>query len=186
MDGLRISVQWRTAVATDNGEAYNYPDKFTSFFRERYSVPVVYRWRVMRKEGGQSEPIYIGESDELPRRIQRVRTPSTLAKDSDTNKRLHEIFKKYLSEGQSIVIDWADVDPFEIDGIRLGREDLGDRFKRRAIENILLVLAQNSRGLELLNMTIDPIDRAMQKLKKLKPHEIREVIQLYGLDGPQK
>ena len=68
----------------------------------------------MRKEGEQKEPIYIGEAEELPKRIQRVRTPSNKAKDSNTNKRLHQIFQKYLTEGRIIVIDVADIDPFEV------------------------------------------------------------------------
>lgn len=139
----------------------------------------------MRKEGEQKEPIYIGEAEELPRRIQRVRTPSKKAKDSDTNKRLHQIFQRYLTEGRVIVIDLADIDPFEVNGVRFGRDDLGDRFKRRAIENILLALAQKSDGFEVLNAVVDPLDKAERALKMLKPHEMREIIRHYGLDKPK-
>jgi hypothetical protein len=186
MSGIDLNVQWRSAVVRENGEAYNFPNKFTLYFRERYSVPVIYRWRVMRKEGGEKEPIYIGEAEELPRRMQRIRTPSKKARASDTNKRLHDIFQKYLSAAREIVIDLADVKPFEIGGVRFGRNDLADRFKRRALENILLAQAQKSEGFEVLNAIVDPIDKAAQILKKLKPHQIREVIKLYGLAQQKK
>ncbi len=175
-------MQWRTAVVRENGEPYNYPDKFTRYFRQKYSVPVVYRWRVLKNQPGDKEPIYIGEAEELPRRIQRVRTPSKTAKETDTNKRLHQIFHEFLSQGRKIVIDVGDVEPFEVNGVRFGRDMMGDRFKRRAVENILLALAQESKEFELLNAVVDPVEEAREKLLKLPPHQLRELMKLCGLD----
>ncbi len=183
--GLTIFVQWRTALVRENGEAYYFPDKLTRFFRDTYSVPVVYRWRVMRGQPGDKELIYIGEAEELSRRIQRVRTPSMKVKDSDTNKRLHQIFHRYLSGNRKIVIDIADIEPFELNGIRFDSHGDGDRFKRRALENLFLVIAQQSKEFELLNMVVDPLDKAERALRMLKPHEIREIIRHYGLDKPE-
>jgi hypothetical protein len=73
-------------VVRENGDAYNFPDKFSSYFRGKCSAPTVYRWRVLKNQPGDKEPICIGEAEELPRRIQRVRTSSKSAKDTDTNK----------------------------------------------------------------------------------------------------
>jgi hypothetical protein len=177
---LTISIQWRTAIVRENGEPYYFPQKCTKYFCETYSVPVIYRWRVMSSDGGK-EAIYIGEAEELPRRIQRVRTPSMKAKDSNTNKRLHQIFQQHLSGNRNIVIEIADVEPFEINGIRFDHHGLGDQFKRRALENLLITVAVQSGQFELLNMVVDPIDKAERALRKLKPHELREVLRHYGL-----
>jgi len=185
VSGLNISFQWRSAVGQENGDAYNFPDKFTGFFRKKYSVPVVYRWRVLKNQPGDKEPIYIGEAEELPRRIQRVRTPSKTARDTDTNKRLHQIFQQFLSLGRKIVIDVGDVDPFELNGVRFGGDTMGDRFKRRALENILLALAQKSGEFELLNVVVDPVEEVREKLSRLPPHELRSLMKLYGLDKPK-
>ncbi len=182
MSGFDVSVQWRTAIARENGDAYCFPDKFTTYFRATYAIPAVYRWRVMRTSGEPKEPIYIGEAEDLVQRIQRVRTPSKKAKEGDTNRRLNKLFHEYLAAGKKIVVDIADIEPFEVNGVRFDRHGLGDRFKRRALENVLLVILQESMGFELLNMVVDPIDKAERALKMLKPHQIREVIRHYGLE----
>lgn len=57
---LTISVQWRTAVVRENGEAYNFPEKCTRYFHDTYSVPVIYRWRVMCGQPEDKEIIYRG------------------------------------------------------------------------------------------------------------------------------
>jgi hypothetical protein len=184
MTGLGISFQWRTAVVQEGGDAYYFPDKFTSYFREKYSTPVIYRWRVLKNQPGEKECVYIGEAEELPRRIQRVRTPSKTAKDTDTNKRLHQIFHDLLSQGRKIVIDVGDIDPFEVNGVRFGRQAIDDRFKRRALENIVLALAQESGEFQLLNVVVDPVEETRQKLLKLPPHKLRELMKIYGLEEP--
>ena len=149
MSNLDIAVQWRTALVRENGEAYYFPDKFTSYFRETYAVSGVYRWRVMRISGEPKEPIYLGEAEDVLRRIQRVLTPHRTAKAPNTNGRLHKIFREHLASGRKIVLDIADIEPFELNGVRFDKNGFGDRFKRRALENILLVIAQQSRGFDL-------------------------------------
>ena len=69
MSGFNISVQWGTAATKENGAPYYFPDKFTRYFRETYAVPALYRWRVMRRQPGEKEKIYIGEAEELARRV---------------------------------------------------------------------------------------------------------------------
>ena len=182
---LNISFQWRSAVVQGNGEAYNFPGKFTRFFRARYCVPAVYRWRVLKNQPEEKEAIYIGEAEQLTRRIQRVLTPSKTAKDTNTNKRLHQIFQAFLSKDRKIVIDVADLDPFEVNGVRFGTDTMGDTFKRRAIENVLLALAQGSGEFELLNVVVDSAEEVRQKLSRLPPHELRKLIKLHGFDKPK-
>jgi hypothetical protein len=179
MNELNISFEWRTTLVQENGAPYFFPDKFTRFFRKKYSVSGVYRWRVLKNQPGEKEPIYIGEAEQLPRRIQRVCTPSKTAKDTDTNKRLHTIFHKYLSEGRKIAFDVADVEPFEISGVRFGGDTMHDPFKRLAVENILLALAQKSGEFELLNVFVDRVADAVEKLSKLPPNELKKLLKLF-------
>ena len=184
MSGFDISVQWRTTLVAENGDAYYFPDKFTSYFREFCAISAVYRWRVMRISGEPKEPIYIGEAEDLVYRIQRVLTPHRNSKRGNTNERLNKIFHEYLAAGKKIVLDIADIEPFELNGVRFDKHGLGDRFKRRAVEHLLLAIAQESRGFELLNMVVDPLDKVERMFKKLKPHERREILKRYGSDSP--
>jgi hypothetical protein len=167
--GITFNVQWRTVVTEENGQAYTFPRKFTRFLRDKYGLPAVYRWRVLRVPDGQpKEPIYIGEGDNLVSRIQRVLTPPKSGKATNTNRRLHDLFVKYAEEKRTIVVDVADMQEFELNGIRFGNETLTDRFKRRALENILLVLAQQEEAKwELLNVVFDPVEQAIMKAAKL-------------------
>jgi len=183
MSGHAIFYQWRSALARE-GEPYQFRDAFTGFFRDKYSVPGVYRWRVMRTSTNTKEPIYIGEAEDVVRRIQRVRTPSRKAKEVDTNKRLNALFHSYLSAGNIIFLEIVDVESFELNGVRFGRDTMGDRFKRRMTENLLLAIEQKSGAYELLNITIDPVQKARKALEKLPPGEVRKLIRQYGLDKP--
>jgi hypothetical protein len=179
---LTIFFNWATVLVQENGEPYYFPGRFTPHFRRTYAVPAVYRWRVLKRQPGEKETIYIGEAEELARRIQRVLTPSATAKDSDTNKRLHQFFRNCLLN-QKIVIDVLRVEPFEINGVRLDQQSVGDRFKRRALENLALIFAQASGEFELLNIFIDPLDKARELLlRNLKPHQVREAVKRFGLD----
>lgn len=166
--GITFNVQWRTVVTEENGQAYIFPQKFTHYLRDKYAIPAVYRWRVLSVPGEPREPIYIGEGDNLVRRIQRVLTPPKSGKNTNTNRRLHDLFAKYAAGKRTIVVDVADVQTFELNGIRFGNETLADRFKRRALENILLVLAQQEETkCELLNVVFDPVEQAILKAAKL-------------------
>lgn len=185
MSGLNISVVWRTAVGQESSDwGYYFPDKISPRFKARYAIPAVYRWRVVRDQtrwpNDLVEKIYIGEAEELTRRMQWVLTPFSAATATDTSRRLNEIFSKLAAAGRKIVIDVADVDPFAINGIRFDKRDLGDRFKRRMLEAFLLVEAQTLPNFELLNATIDPLDRDRDALNRLTPHQVRETVKRYS------
>lgn len=180
MGGLNISVQWRSAVTQENGQAWCFPNKFTPYFKERYSIPAVYRWRIDKRQPGEKERIYIGEGEELTRRILWVLKPHSSSKASDTNRRLNEIFHQCALEKRAVWIDVADIDPFEINGVRFDQRDLGDRFKRRMLENLLLAIAGADKNCELLNNVVEPLDRDRELLiRRLSPRQVRETKQRY-------
>lgn len=179
---LSVLVQWRTAIVVEAGPDKCFPRKFTRDFNQKYAVPGVYRWRVLRIPGEVKEPVYIGEAEDIANRIQRVLTPPRKTLKRNTNGRLNTILSKHVAAGRTVALDIADVDPFEINDIRFGREAMGDRFKRRMIENLMLVLAQKSEQFELLNMVVEPLERVDRFIRSLKPHEKREIIRRYSHD----
>ena len=175
-------MQWSTALFRESGEPYYFPNKFTPYFRHTYALPAIYRWRVMRRQPGEKEIIYIGEAEDLTRRIQRVLTPSGTANDTDTNKRLHQIFRKCLAENQTVVIDIAKVEPFEINSVRFDQQGIADCFKRRALENLLLVFELARGEVQLLNIVVDHLAKAREALLKIcKPHEVEALFRHFGL-----
>jgi len=160
MNSLNITYQWRPAVLVETGEGeYVFPEMFTCYFRQKYSVPGVCRWRVLKGQPGEKEAIYIGEAHDLARRVERVERPSKTAKGSNTYKRLNQLLQKYLAEDRTIVVDVADVDPFEVNGVKFGGDTFGDSFKRRAVEGILLALEEKSGEFEVLNAVVDLVDK---------------------------
>lgn len=167
--GINLHVVWRSVVTQENGQAYIFRQKFTSYMRTNYAVAAVYRWKVLRElNGDPKQPIYIGQGEDLIRRMQRVRTPPKQGKKVSTNRRLHDLFQTYVAQGRKIVIEVADVEPFEVNGIPFGRGTLHDPFKRLAVENMLLVIAQKAEAeWELLNFIVDPIEKATLEVAKL-------------------
>jgi hypothetical protein len=74
----------------------------------------------------------------------------------------------------------ADIQPFEINCIRFDRRDLGDRFKRRMLENLLVAIAQADLNCELLNSVVEPLDRQRELLiRRLSPRQLRETKERY-------
>jgi len=177
---FKVVIQWKTAIESEGNTPYCFPHKFTNYLRENYAIPAIYQWRVLRQEGEPREVVYIGEAEDVIYRIQRVLTPSRQAKENNTNRRLNEIFTKHLAAGRTIVLDIADIEPFEISGVRFGRDMMRDRFKRRMLENMILVIAQESNKFDQLNMVVDPLDKVELLFKRLKPHERREIINRYS------
>jgi hypothetical protein len=185
-DGVTVHVKWRSVMTEENGhQAYNFPQKFTRYMRTKYAIPAVYRWKVLRAlNGDPKQPIYIGQGEDLIQRMQRVLTPARQAKKVSTNRRLHDLFQTYVAQGRSIVIEVVDVEPFELNGIPFGRGTVHDPFKRLALENILLVIAQRAEAeWELLNMVIDPIEKAtleVAKLMKRHPDVVRAALKRFS------
>jgi hypothetical protein len=180
LENINIDIQWRTAVVEENGNAYNFPKPFPFYFCEKYAISAVYRWRVLREAGEPKEEIYIGEAEDLVQRIQRVRTPAKTGKTGNTNERLNKIFGERLSAGRIIVLEVADIQPFTVNGIRFDESAASDRFKRRALENLLLVIAQKNEQFTLLNTIVDPLSHAERLIRKLKPHQVRELLRKYA------
>jgi len=159
----------------ENGAGYSYPGRFSAFFRDRYSTPAVYRWRIHPGENGKKERVYIGQAEDLVTQIQRVLTPPRTGKGGQTNRRLKKLFDAAVSTGRLVFLDIADFEKFELNGVEFSNRDLTDSFKRLTLENLLLCIAQ-AEGHPLLNSAVERADEARARLAKLKPRELRQLL----------
>lgn len=134
----------------------------------------------MQNEGDVTEPVYIGQAEDLVRRIQRVLTPPRATKNGNTNQRLNKIFSDFVRNGRRVVLDYADIDPFEVNGVRFGRDTLSDSFKRCALENVILALEAPNPHYELLNAVLEPVEKSLQALQAVLPaYKVREIVRKY-------
>jgi len=170
-------VSWRSPVTAENGGGYAFPQKFTSYFRAKYSCPAVYRWRIHPGAAiGKREDVYIGEAEDLVSRVQRVLTPSRSSKGGETNRRLNKIFLDAIASERKVFLDIADFQPFEIDGVVFSPEKLSDPFRRAVLENIFLLHAQQE-GWGVLNKTVNLAEKqAVRYFMKLPAHRRKELI----------
>jgi hypothetical protein len=173
---IQVGIQWRAALLGE-GQPYLFPKKFTPYFRRHHGTAAVYRWRIMSKTGETTDAVYIGEAEDLAQRV-RVLTPPK--QNTSTNRRLHDLFQQRLSEGKTIALDVADIDPFEINDVQFGKDSVTDCFKRRTLENLLLSLAASEREHDLLNVVVDPMKKTMRLLIALSPSGRREIIERYA------
>ena len=180
MENFQIQYQWR------NAGGYNFGQPFTPNFRRDFSRPAIYMWRVIKNAGEQKEPIYIGETENLVRRIQCVMAPGAKVKETNTNYRLNKLFKGYVESGRTVALDLADIQEFQINGHWYGGEMLSDPFKRRALEHIILVETANTPRFELLNVLMDDHAMARAAVLSLPPNKIREIARKYAPDFMNK
>lgn len=172
---FQIASQWRSVLVEENGSGYEFPSKLTRFMHNKYNVPTVYQWRVHPGDQGKPEELYIGEAEDLARRIQRVLTPTRKEKKSDANARLRKELDGRRAIGKHVFLDCLDFAPFELNGILFERENMRDVFCRKAVENLCLYLAQSQRH-PLLNRCVDPVEKVARELAKLPPHVLREAL----------
>jgi hypothetical protein len=147
-----MDVSWNPAEEKP-GVPYTFPSAFTSYFRKQYKTAAIYRWHVIPSVAGQPDSVYIGEADDLHRRVQRVLTPSKKEKTGDTNLRLNQLFRAFVAQGATVRLETATFDDFEINGIPFSPSTVGNQFVRYAVESILvrLALAERHKGPKVLN-----------------------------------
>ncbi|MGB6476002.1 MAG: hypothetical protein WBF04_18265 [Candidatus Sulfotelmatobacter sp.] len=171
MKSINIEVRW-AVVAGKDGSPYSFPNRLSPFIRENYCHPVIYRWRISSSDAAQPEAVYVGEAEDLAKRIQGVRTPGSADKKAgQTDKRLREKFDKRLAAGCTIVLEIADFEDFKFNGVILAKRELHTRFQRCACEN-LFILVEIAAGRELLNRLVTFEDKATRLLSKHFPETV--------------
>jgi len=101
--------------------------------------PAIYGWFV------NDIPVYVGEAENLKRRIQYYTTPGP---SQQTNQRMKEYFQERQAQGN--VVSLAVLRGIRLNGQRIGPGTLTDKFLRRLIEAICIRVFSES-GYELQN-----------------------------------
>jgi hypothetical protein len=184
VESFQIHFQWRAVLAAES-QGYTFPSRLTSFLRDKYCVPAVYRWRVHPGDQGKPEELYIGEAENLSRRIQHVLTPGGKTKKKNTNARLREQLDLRCGAGKHVYLDYLDFPPFELNGALVTADLFREGFLRKAIENLCLYFAQ-TQGHALLNCRVDAVEKVARNLLKLPPDVLRRALAMAQNGGVGK
>ncbi len=113
-------------------------------FPDTPPVPGIYRFSIRDHKG---DKVYIGETDQLPRRMQHYRTPGPL---QATNKRLNAFMREVLSAGGDIYVSIITTDAcLKLNGASR-HIDLSKKSDKRLLEHAAIFEAIES-GLSVLN-----------------------------------
>jgi len=182
---LTITVHWNAVFEKPN-ILYLFPHRFGQYFRKHHKTAAIYRWRVVPSAPEQTELVYIGQADDLHRRIQRVLTPSKSGRKGDTNLRLHQLFVEASASGDTVLLETASFDDFTINGVLFSPSTIKNEFVRCAVESILVRLAEKEETAKLLNRRLSErrVQEMLQQLQSLPAHQraaiMREVIARVG------
>lgn len=141
------SISRWTAVENAPGVQYSFPEKMSRHFRECWDGPAIYRWVVFDQVPGDLRRLYVGEAEQLPRRVFGYLNPGPTQR---TNQRLNELFQQELRNGHNITLEVLALDPFDLDGFPITVQDLADKQVRRLLEDTFVVYYSKA-GYTLLN-----------------------------------
>lgn len=140
------SHRW-VSVDSDSSDRYRFPDPLGSRIRKTWAGPAVYRWLVYRQQPGDVKRVYIGETEQLPRRIDGYRNPGPT---QQTNKRIRAEFESQMLSGLHIALDVLTFEPFTVFGTPITMTDLADKHVRVLLESIF-VIHYSRNGYVVLN-----------------------------------
>jgi len=103
--------------------------------KEQYCRPAVYRWMVWTPGYGH-HAYYVGETDNLARRIQHCIRPG---RTQMTNLRLKACFDDAVNQKRQVELQTLVFEPFQVNKVNFAMELLGHTHIRRMLENLALV-----------------------------------------------
>ncbi len=131
---LEIIHRWAD-VQSSQGYNYLYPTVVSPYMKEQYCRPAVYRWMVWTPGYGM-HAYYVGETDNLARRIQHCLRPGNT---QATNLRLKGYFDEAVNQKQQVELQTLVFEPFQVNKVNFSMELLGHTHIRRILENLVLV-----------------------------------------------
>ena len=158
---FEIGFRWDD-VESASGEFYRFPGVRTSYMR-RYNSSGVYRWGIFRSDG-TLEAVYIGEAEDIKRRLGDYLSPGT----RKTAARVRALLKDYQAQGMEVRFQIVVFDDFAVNSCNFNCCNLTDPFARKAIENLVILEALH-RGYKVLNKGIDALDKKVESVYKKVP-----------------
>lgn len=133
-----IKVSWISAE-NDKEIPYSFPEDLSDYFRAKYSKPYVYRWLILEKSEEYLFNMYLGETENLYRRIYHYLKPGP---SQQTNIRLNNLFQESIAEGNDIKLEVLEFDEIELGEVKVTPTDLSKKHARRFVESLLLTYYQ--------------------------------------------
>jgi hypothetical protein len=148
-------------VQSLQGYNYLYPTAVSPYMKEQYCRPAVYRWMVWTPGYG-IHAYYVGETDDLTRRIRHCVRPGS---SQATNLRLKAYFDEAVSQHQQVELQTLIFEPFQVNKVKFSMDLLGHTHVRRTLENLVLVWmnAENPSGLPVILNRVLEQDKARNK-----------------------
>jgi len=125
---------------------YRWGQPPSAYFRERWNQPAVYRWLINDGRPG-TKRLYIGEADQLYRRVTYYLKPGPT---QHTNIRLKRLFDEEREQGHTVHLEVLQFEPFSVAGNRVTVADLGSKMMRVLLEALFGVQFAKE-GYTLLN-----------------------------------
>ncbi len=133
----------------DGHNGYLFPQPLTSYMKQEYKQPAIYRWNVFREEPGDEKLIYIGEAQKLcPQRINNYLNPGP---SQQTSKRINREFQNYLKKGMKIRLEILRFGDVEIGDFVIAKDEVQEKHVRRFIEELMVVIFRK-KGYRVLNL----------------------------------
>lgn len=146
---LTIDSEWKP-ILENKSVQYLFPNTITSYMRQQYKMPAIYRWVVDTDK--TIESVYIGETEELcPRRVYGYLNPGP---SQMTNIRINNLFNDLIKKGKVIRLEHLVFSDFSFDGKKITAQDLAKKNIRVLLENIMLAHHEND-GTTILNQAIN-------------------------------
>ena len=176
---FEVSFKWTDLMSAPE-RSYSFPSRPTSFMR-RYATPGVYRWAVF--VGEELEAVYVGEAEDLLRRLRHYLSPG---ETQLTNIRLKQYLEHCISKGRKVSLQFLEFEEFFINRDAFVCSQLSDPFVRKAIEN-LAILETFHLDCEVLNKGKNVIKKKAEVLSKeiakLNPIERARLIEKLNAMG---
>lgn len=169
---LKIGYRW-FSIELENGVSFEFSESDLRIRRQLPQKPSVYRWAVY--EGDILRKVYIGEGENLKRRVYKYFKPGT---KPGTALRLNKIFREDIAKGANIRLEVLHIDPIYLNNVYLCDGRLTDQYIRKMMENFTIADSDVTQY-EILNATLNPIER--RKRKAVKDNSMEVFFQQHGL-----
>src|SRR6266852_4068467 len=125
-----IDYSW-CPVKVAPSQNYSYPQKTSEFVNENYAKATVYRWAVY-KEGAEPVRAYIGETENLAKRISQYLRGDRSQRQVFRVK--HELLEPARMEGLKVEVQILESRPFLLNGVPFAQESLSSEVLRKTMQ----------------------------------------------------
>ena len=139
-------------------------------------TPAIYRWAFFKCGVAFPVKVYVGETENLSRRIGQYTKPH---RTQQTNFEVHDEIEKSIKDGFKVWLEILKIEPVMINRVNLCNENLCDPFVREMIENFVLADIDTAYCV-VLNIAENRISRRRRKAVKNNP--FADTMRAQGLD----